>query len=150
MAFGREESPVKSPVRGSDELIIFMGKGVEIVGDIRFQGSGRLDGKVDGKINVEGTLILGEGAMVSSEIEGGAVIVGGTVKGKITAHQKVQLLKTSVVNCDIVTPSLVIEEGAQFNGTAKTAHNIVAEKAAPSVSVAPEENKRKTLVQAVK
>ncbi len=112
MAFGNEESPKKP----SDELVIYMGKGVEIKGEIRFEGAGRIDGKVDGKIQVTGSLILGDSAEVSSEIVGETVIVGGRVKGKITAHQKVQLLKTSVVSSDIHTPSLVIEEGAQFNG----------------------------------
>lgn len=146
MAFGREESPA----RVSDELIIYMGKGVEITGDIRFQGSGRLDGKVNGKINVDGTLILGEGAMISSEIEGGTVIVGGTVKGKILARKKVQLLKTSVVNCDIVSPSLIIEEGAQFNGGAKMGNAVTTEKTVTAIPIATEENKRKPVVQAVK
>lgn len=145
MVFGREENPVK----GSDELIIFMGKGVEIVGDIRFEGSGRLDGKVEGKIQVKGTLILGEGARVSSEIEGGSVIVGGRVDGRILAHQKVQLLKTSIVNSDIATPSLVIEEGAQFNGTTKMG-NMAQAAPALSTPMLSEENKRKPIVQAVR
>ncbi|NOY85339.1 MAG: polymer-forming cytoskeletal protein [Nitrospirae bacterium] len=146
MAFGREESPA----RESDELIIFMGKSVEIKGDIHFQGSGRLDGKVTGKINVDGTLILGEGAMISSEIEGDTVIVGGTVKGKILGRQSVQLLKTSVVNCDITTPSLVIEEGAQFNGGAKMGSSAAVEKIPTPFPLTNEENKRKSVVQAVK
>ena len=146
MAFGREETPV----RASGELIIFMGKSVEITGDIRFQGSGRLDGKVEGKINVDGTLILGEGAHISSEIEGGAIIVGGTVKGKILAREKVQLLKTSVVNCDISSPSLIIEEGAQFNGNATTGINTATEKTQTAIPISSEESKRKAVVQAVK
>lgn len=145
MAFGREESPA----RGSDELIIFMGKDVEIIGNIRFQGSGRLDGKVEGKINVEGTLILGEGAMISSEIEGDAIIVGGTVKGKILGRKKVQLLKTSKVDCDITTPSLVIEEGAQFNGSANMGASNATKKAPAAIPISTEENKRQ-VIQAVK
>ncbi len=115
MGFGREET-VKA---GSDELVIYMGKGVEIKGEISFEGSGRIDGKVEGKVSVKGSLILGDGAEVSSEVIGDTIIVGGRVKGRITAHHKVQLLKTSVVSSDIHTPSLVIEEGAQFNGASK-------------------------------
>ncbi|MFQ5780736.1 MAG: polymer-forming cytoskeletal protein, partial [Nitrospiria bacterium] len=76
-------------------------------------------GKVEGKITVKGSLILGDGAMVSSEIDGDTVIVGGEVNGKILGHQKVQLLKSSVVTGNIVTPSLIIEEGARFNGSSK-------------------------------
>jgi len=115
MGFGRDES-----IRGSGELVIFMGKEVSIKGDIHFEGSGRLDGKVEGKINVDGSLILGDGAVVSSEIKADTIIVGGNVKGKLIARKKVQLLKTSVVNCDISSPSLVVEEGALFNGSSRT------------------------------
>ena len=143
MAFGREENS-----RESSELIIFMGKNVEIKGDIRFEGSGRLDGKVEGKINVKGTLILGEGAVITSEIEGGTVIIGGRVKGRIVAHEKAQLLRTSAVNCDILTPSLIIEEGAQFNGSAKMGS--AAERMPASIPIVSEDHKRKPVVQAVK
>ncbi len=145
MAFGREEDSMKS-----DELIIFMGKGVEIKGDIRFEGSGRLDGKVEGKVSVKGTLVLGEGALVSSEIEGGTVIIGGQVKGKVVAHQKVQLLRTSVVNCDILTPSLIIEEGAQFNGSSRMGDGSENRSDVRVSHIGAEEQKRKSVVQAVK
>ncbi len=145
MAFGREESTVKE----SNELIIFMGKGVELKGDIHFEGSGRLDGKVDGKIKVKGSLILGEGAQISSEIEGGTIIIGGRVTGKIIGHKKVELLKTAIVDCEIVTPSLVIEEGAQFNGSARMGKT-EDEKISVITPVMTEESKRKPLVQAVK
>ncbi|MFQ5588491.1 MAG: polymer-forming cytoskeletal protein [Nitrospiria bacterium] len=145
MAFGREESSTK----GAEELIIFMGKGVELKGDIEFEGSGRLDGKVEGKIQVKGSLILGEGAVISSEIESGTVIVGGRVTGKILAHKKVALLKTAIVNCEIVTPSLVIEEGAQFNGTSRMGRR-EEDKVPVFTPALAEDSKQKPLIQAVK
>lgn len=119
MAFGKDDSSKRS----SDEIIIYMGKSVEIKGNVSFEGSGRIDGRVEGKITVKGSLILGEGAMISSEIEGDTVVVGGKVNGKITAHQKVQLLKTSIFTGDVITPSLIIEEGAQFNGSCRMANS---------------------------
>ncbi len=141
MAFGREENGK----RPSDEIIIYMGKSVEIKGNVSFEGSGRIDGRVEGKITVKGSLILGEGAMISSEIEGDTVVVGGKVTGKITAHQKVQLLKTSIFNGDITTPSLLIEDGAQFNGTCK----MTSVSAMPSFQHSQQEEKRPA-VMAVK
>lgn len=141
MGFGREENGKKS----SDEIIIYMGKSVEIKGNVAFEGSGRIDGKVEGKITVKGSLILGEGAMISSEIEGDTVVVGGKVHGKIMAHQKVQLLKTSVFTGDITTPSLLIEDGAQFNGSCK----MISMSAMPSFQTSEQEEKRPA-VMAVK
>lgn len=142
MAFGREETGR----RASDEIIIYMGKTVEIKGNVAFEGSGRIDGKVEGKITVKGSLILGEGAMISSEIEGDTVVVGGKVNGKITAHQKVQLLKTSVFTGDINTPSLLIEDGAQFNGSCK----MTSAGAMPSFHHTEQEEKRPAVMAAVK
>lgn len=116
--FGKEENGKRS----SDEGITYMGKNVEIKGNIRFEGSGRIDGKVEGKISVKGSVILGEGSVILSDIEGDTVIVGGKVQGKITARERVHLLRTSSFTGDLVTPSLLIEEGAQFNGSSKTLH----------------------------
>lgn len=115
MVFGKDNAERDQ----SNEMVIYMGKNVEIKGNISFEGSGRIDGKVEGKVTVKGSLILGEDAKVSSEIEGDTVVVGGQVHGKIVGHHKVHLLKTSVVNGDIITPSLLIEEGGQFNGNCK-------------------------------
>ena len=101
------------------EIIIYLGRNVEVKGNLNFEGSGRIDGRVEGKITVKGILILGEEGTVSSEIEGDTVIIGGKVEGKIVGRQKVQLLRTSVVNADVMTPCFSIEEGAQFNGSCR-------------------------------
>lgn len=103
----------------SSEPSIYLGKNVFLKGDLHLEGSGRIDGKVDGKIKAKGTLTLGEEGIVASEIEGDTVIIGGKVAGKIVARQKVELVKTSVVNADVTTPCFSIEEGAQFNGSCR-------------------------------
>ncbi len=102
--------------KDSEDFVIFIEQGAEIKGTVRFEGSGRIDGVVEGKIRVKGTLFLGQAAQISNEVEGDNIVVGGNVKGKIVGHKKIHLLKTAVVNADIITPSFLIEEGAQFNG----------------------------------
>jgi cytoskeletal protein CcmA (bactofilin family) len=101
------------------EPSIYLGKNVYLRGDLHLEGSGRIDGKVEGKIRAKGTLTLGEEGIASSEIEGDTVIVGGKVEGKIIGREKVELVKTSVVNADVMTPCFAIEEGAQFNGSCR-------------------------------
>ncbi len=119
MGFGWDEKENVNVKEGSDEMVIFMEKGVEIKGDLHFEGSGRINGKITGKISLKGSLTLGNDADITSEIDADIVIVGGKVKGKMVAHQKIQLLKSSRVNCELTTPTLIIEDGAQFNGSAK-------------------------------
>jgi cytoskeletal protein CcmA (bactofilin family) len=113
--FGNENGAQKS----SEEMTIYMGQGMEFKGTLAFEGTGRIDGKVDGKIMARGVLVIGEGAVVSSELEGDTVVIGGRVSGKIVGRMKVQLLKTAVVDAEITTPTLLIEEGCRFNGTSR-------------------------------
>jgi cytoskeletal protein CcmA (bactofilin family) len=113
--FGNDNGAQKD----SMDMTIYMGPNMEFKGTLTFQGTGRVDGKVEGKIVAKGVLNIGEGATVSFEIEGDTIVIGGKVEGKIIGRQSVQLLKTAVVNADIVTPSFIIEEGCQFNGTCR-------------------------------
>jgi len=105
--------------KDSMDMTVYMGPNMEFKGTLTFEGTGRIDGKVDGKIIAKGMAVVGESAVVSFEIEGDTVIVGGKVEGKIIGREKVQLLKTAVVNADIITPCFSIEEGCRFNGTCK-------------------------------
>jgi cytoskeletal protein CcmA (bactofilin family) len=110
----REEKDRKDP--GGDEIIAFLGKGTEFKGVITFHGTIRIDGHVEGEIITEGTLIVGEGAIINSEISAGTVVCGGKIAGNITAMEKVQLLPTAVLDGSVKTPLLIIEEGVRFNG----------------------------------
>ena len=101
---------------GGEEIIAFLGKGAEFKGVITYTGTIRIDGHVEGEIITEGTLIIGEGAVINAEISAGTVVSGGKIAGNITAMEKVQLLPTAVLEGSIKTPQLIIEEGVQFNG----------------------------------
>jgi cytoskeletal protein CcmA (bactofilin family) len=105
--------------KDSMDMTVYMGPNMEFKGTLTFEGTGRIDGKVDGKIIAKGMTVVGEGAVVSFEIESDTVVVGGKVEGKIIGREKVQLLKTAVVNADIITPCFSIEEGCRFNGTCR-------------------------------
>ena len=114
---GNGNDAVKDP----QEMTVYMGRNMEFKGTLTFEGSGRIDGKVEGKITAKGVLMIGEEARISSEIDGDTVIIGGKVNGKIIGREKVQLLSTAIVNADITAPCLTIEEGSQFNGNCKMA-----------------------------
>jgi cytoskeletal protein CcmA (bactofilin family) len=71
---------------------------------------------VEGEIITEGTLIVGEGAVINAEISAGTVVSGGKIAGNITAMGRIQLLPTAVLDGSVKTPLLIIEEGVRFNG----------------------------------
>jgi len=98
-------------------VVAFVGHGVEFKGVIKYQGSVRIDGRLDGEVHAEGTLYLGEQAVITAKITAQSVISKGQVTGNITAREKIQLLAPAVMDGAIFTPSLLMEEGVQFNGT---------------------------------
>jgi cytoskeletal protein CcmA (bactofilin family) len=100
----------------NEEIIAFLGKGTEFKGVITYEGTIRIDGKVEGEVVTKGTLIVGETASINAEISAGTVVSGGRITGNIRAHDKVHLLSTAVQTGSINSPSLVVEEGVLFNG----------------------------------
>jgi cytoskeletal protein CcmA (bactofilin family) len=101
----------------SDEIVAFLGKGTEFKGIITYSGAIRIDGKVEGEIISEGTLIIGESADVQAEIVVESVVCSGKISGNVRASKKVHLLPKAVFDGSINAPSLVIDEGVQFNAS---------------------------------
>jgi cytoskeletal protein CcmA (bactofilin family) len=101
----------------SEDLNGFMDEGTEFHGELRFQDTFRIDGRLTGKVLSEHTLIVGEAGKVDAEIDCGVVSIRGTVTGRVTGRQRIELLAGSKVQATLVSPKLVIEEGAFFQGT---------------------------------
>lgn len=95
----------------------FIGHGVEFKGIIKYEGNVRIDGQLEGEVHANGTLYLGEQAVLRAKISAQAVISKGQITGDITAREKVQLLAPAIIDGSILTPSLLMEEGVTFNGT---------------------------------
>ena len=100
----------------SEEIIAFLGKGTEFKGVITYDGTVRIDGRVEGEVITKGTLVVGESAVIDAEITAGTVVSGGRINGNITASTKVHLLAPAVLNGSIRTPVLIVDEGVKFNG----------------------------------
>lgn len=94
----------------------FMDEGTELHGELRFRDTFRVDGRVKGRIVSDHTLIVGESAHIEAEIDCGVVSIRGAVSGRVQGRQKIELLSGSRVQATLVSPCLVIEEGAFFQG----------------------------------
>jgi cytoskeletal protein CcmA (bactofilin family) len=100
----------------TEDLNGFMDEGTEFLGELRFRDTFRVDGHVKGKIISDNTLIVGESGRVEADIDCGMVSIRGTVSGRICGRQRVELLAGAKVQGSLVSPRLVIEEGAFFQG----------------------------------
>jgi cytoskeletal protein CcmA (bactofilin family) len=98
----------------------FVGGGTAVTGEATFKSLLRIDGKFSGRIvSPSGTLIVGAGGVVDANIEVSIATIQGTVNGDIIATQRIELGRAGKVNGNIQTPSLMIEQGAVFEGSCK-------------------------------
>ncbi len=117
---------MKEKKREIDESKItgFLDKGTEIKGELNFKGSFRIDGLFKGTIDSDSTLIIGENGKVEAEVKVGWVIINGEIKGNIQAKDRVEINSTGRVIGTIMTPILVIEEGAYLDSTCQTTDRV--------------------------
>ncbi|HKR01501.1 MAG TPA: polymer-forming cytoskeletal protein [Pyrinomonadaceae bacterium] len=105
----------------------FVGNGTTLTGEANFKGMLRVDGHLSGQVKSEGgTLIVGNNGQVDADIEVAVATIHGAVNGDIIASQRLELGRAAKVNGNIQTPSLVIEQGAVFEGSCR----MVQQKAA--------------------
>jgi len=103
------------------EISAFLGKGTEFKGVLSFEGTIRVDGKIEGEVISKDTLIAGDGALLQGEISVGTIILSGKIVGNVNASQKVHLLAPANIQGNIKTPKLIIEEGVTFDGKCEMA-----------------------------
>jgi cytoskeletal protein CcmA (bactofilin family) len=113
----REDLPAVVPV--TSDLNALLGRGSEFDGKLTFEGTVRIDGKFTGSIVTKDTLVVGEGAVVSAEIDCGTIIVHGQIVGNVRARASVELHAPARVKGNIETPSLMIDKGVTFDGQTK-------------------------------
>jgi cytoskeletal protein CcmA (bactofilin family) len=98
----------------------FVGGGTLVTGEANFKALMRVDGHLSGRVtSSSGTLIVGANGKVDANIEVAIAIVHGTVNGDIIATQRLELGRAAKLNGNIQTPSLIIEQGALFEGSCK-------------------------------
>ncbi|HKQ51518.1 MAG TPA: polymer-forming cytoskeletal protein [Pyrinomonadaceae bacterium] len=98
----------------------FVGNGTTLTGEANFKGMLRVDGHLSGQVKSEGgTLIVGNNGQVDADIEVAVATIHGAVNGDIIASQRLELGRAAKVNGNIQTPSLVIEQGAVFEGSCR-------------------------------
>lgn len=114
-----DEKPKKKErlASGGDNLNAFIGEGTTFKGSLSFQGTVRVDGRLEGEIVTKDTLVIGRTAEIQADIDAGTLVVGGTIRGNVTAQKKLELQSGARLHGNISTPSLVIAEGVIFEGS---------------------------------
>jgi|SRR5919197_3888660 cytoskeletal protein CcmA (bactofilin family) len=110
-------STAPRPAGDERRVTAWIGQGVMIEGKITSAQDLRIDGKVDGTIEVGSHgLILGATAAVKANLAARSILISGTVIGNVTATDRIDLQATGSVQGDISAPRLVIVDGAIVKG----------------------------------
>jgi cytoskeletal protein CcmA (bactofilin family) len=108
-----------------------LGSDVEIKGNIKFTGELTFDGKLEGEVQTDGTLHLGDGAVIKGNITAQSVTVRGKINGNITAREKIDIKAKAELFGDIRAARLAIEEGVTFVGKTEVNPNKLTPSAPP-------------------
>jgi len=132
--FGSDEQPKTSPSNDYQKHMAehsgkdVLSSDVEIKGSIKFQKELLIDGKVEGEINSDGVLTIGENADIRGEIKTKSITVFGKVQGNITVAERCELKAKCTLQGDLKAARLVIEEGATFIGKSDVTSGTIAAK----------------------
>jgi cytoskeletal protein CcmA (bactofilin family) len=126
-----------------NQIKAYMGEGAVFNGSLSFEGTVRIDGKFEGQVNTDDTLIIGETGHLRAEIFAGTVICLGRVEGTIIASKKVEIHSNSRVVGNIKSPALYIELGGILDGSCDMTGK--ENKIIPLVK--PEEKEKKVSIQ---
>lgn len=91
-------------------------RGCSFEGKLMFDGTVQINGDFRGEILSDGTLVVGSEAHVHARIQVDTLIVDGQVQGAVEAKGKIELHRGCRLLATIVAPTLIVEEGALFQG----------------------------------
>lgn len=117
-----------------NELNGFLDAGSHIRGELHFDDVFRIEGKLTGRVESPGELVVGEHGELDGEIEVANVVIAGVVRGRIRASRRVEIAATGRVYADVDTPVLVVDEGGRLQGQC---HMVREEEAAKLVGARP-------------
>jgi cytoskeletal protein CcmA (bactofilin family) len=110
--FASKKTEIPNVVSGERNI---MGKGTEIKGDIISNGDFRIDGKVEGNINISGKLILGKEGLIIGNVHCTNADFEGKFTGKMYCTGTLSLKSTAEIEGEVFLEKLAIEPGAVFN-----------------------------------
>ncbi len=121
LGLGGEDEPPRPGGSGRrdatrDTPAAVMGAGLSFRGEVSGEGDFHVAGKFEGDINVTGRVLVADGAQVDANINALAIVIGGVVRGNLSASTRVEILPTGVLTGSLKTGSFSAADGASVKG----------------------------------
>jgi cytoskeletal protein CcmA (bactofilin family) len=100
-----------------DQQVIstLISEGCVLDGNLKAPAYVRIEGQVNGEVNIDEGLILGEKGLIKGNVTTKEMIVYGTIQGNINT-QSLEIRSTGRITGDIKTHVLQVEPGGSHNG----------------------------------
>ena len=93
-----------------------LGPEIEVNGDLKIKGDILIYGTVLGNVECQGKVHTSKGSLVNGNVNSNSAYINGKIKGDLVVEEKVVLAKFSQLKGNLISSTLTIEEGAQFDG----------------------------------
>ena len=93
-----------------------LSKDINFSGTLNFEKPFLIRGRLSGNIIARGLLVVDEEAVVEANINASKVVIRGSVKGDVTATDKVEVTITGKLIGNVKAPEIFMETGCTFNG----------------------------------
>ena len=94
-------------------------KGTLIEGKFSCSENVRLDGAINGEVQVDKRFVMGETSVVQGNIRARDAAIKGRIKGDIEVKEALHLLDTAIIEGNITAKTMIVEEGARYNGACR-------------------------------
>lgn len=94
-------------------------EGTKLKGNLHAHSDIRISGIIDGEAISKGKLIITGKGKVTGNVTSSDADVAGRVEGEVKVSNKLILRKSAIIDGNIYTKTLIVEEGAQINGSCR-------------------------------
>ncbi|NPV26806.1 MAG: polymer-forming cytoskeletal protein [Firmicutes bacterium] len=111
-----------------EKIETIIGKSVVFEGRLITEGSLRVEGQLQGEIVAKGDLVVGETGQIKANIQARHILLSGEIIGNVRTSGRLEIGSTGKLIGDVDVATLVVEEGAVFQGTCKMKNGATAGK----------------------
>lgn len=108
--------------REAGGTVSVVGPGMEVVGEVKCDGTIRIEGRVEGSIDASKSVVIGREGNVAGDITTREIVVAGSVAGTITGEARVELQDTCQIEGNVHSPCIKLDEGGKVDGRLHMGH----------------------------
>ena len=116
--YGNTPQHSAPPSSTGSSRLVNIGQTIFIKGELTGTEDLTIEGRVEGKIELKDhNLTIGPNGKIKADVFAKSIVITGELLGNAFASEKVEITNAGILKGDIVSPRIVIADGAQFKGS---------------------------------